>query len=60
MTHFGKSGAHGAEAHKALDAGCRGEDVTEEIPEPRHVGLRPHHAGEEKEDDTEEDAAEDA
>ena len=60
MTHFGKGGAHGAEAHKALNAGCGGENVAEEVPETRHVGLRPHHAGEEEEDDTEEDAAEDA
>ncbi len=58
MTYFGKGGTHGTEAHKALDAGCGGEDVAEEVPEPGHVGLRPHHAREEEEDDTEEDAAE--
>ena len=60
MTHFGKGGAHGAEAHKALNAWCGREDMAKSIPETRHIGLRPHHSGEEEEDDAEEHAAKDA
>lgn len=59
MTHFGKGSTHGAEAHKALNAGSRREDMAKSIPETRHIGLRPHHAGEEEENDAEEHAAKD-
>ena len=55
MTHFGKGCPHGAEAHKALDAGGGRKDKAEKIPEARHIGLRPHHAGDKEKDYAEKD-----